>query len=106
MFRKGTKSLMILPEPVGTGRDCVGLSASLERVDLCWVQPGQWQPCRAEERDVGEQTDSGTLCRSGIGGIDALGQQAGKNDHHGQALTNGAGKEQFAAANVLNQPPG
>ena len=106
MFRKGTKSLMILPEPVGTGRDCVGLSASLERVDLCRVKPGQWQPGRTEEGDVSEQTDSGTLCWPGIGWVDTLRDQTGKYNHHGQALADGASKEQLATTDVLNQPPG
>ena len=97
---------MVLPKPVGARRDCVSLRSSLQRVDLCWVQPGQWQPCRAEEGNVGEQTDSGTLCWTSIGRVDTLGEQAGKYDHHGQALANGTSKEQLATTDVLNQPPG
>ena len=95
-----------VPKPVRARRNCVGLSSSLERVDLCRVQPGQWQPCRAEEGNVGEQTDSGTLRWTSIGRVDTLGEQTGKYDHHGQALADGTSEEQLATTDVLNQPPG
>lgn len=106
MLRKLTPTFVHLPKPIGTCRNRICLSASLERVDLCRVKPGQWQPGRTEEGDVSEQTDSGTLCWPGIGWVDTLRDQTGKYNHHGQALADGASKEQLATTDVLNQPPG
>lgn len=87
-------------EPVGAGRDGVGLCASLEGVDLSGVQPGERQPCGTEEGNVGEETESGTLGRSS-----STGNQAGKGDDHGGHLTDGTDEQELAATDSLNDEP-
>lgn len=89
-----------VPEPVGNGRGGVGLRAGLDRVDLSRVQPRQRQPCGTEERNVGKETNSGTL-GSGL----SVWQQASESEDHGQALSNGTDQEELAATDALNKEP-
>lgn len=48
-------------EPVGDGRYCVGLCSGSERVNLGRIQPWKWQPSCAEESNVCEESNTGTL---------------------------------------------
>lgn len=90
-----------VPQPVRHRRHGVGLRARLERVDLRRVQPGERQPRRAEERDVGEEADGRAARRRR-----RAGDQRPEREHHGQALADGADEEQLAAADALDGEPG
>jgi hypothetical protein len=87
-----------VPQPVRNSRESVGLSTSLERVDLGRVQPRQRKPGGTEEGDVGEETNSSTL-----GGLFVTRDKTGEDQNHGQALTDGTVKEELAASDTFDE---
>jgi len=48
-------------EPVGDGRDCVGVGSSAKRVDFRRVEPGEFEPGWSEEEEEEEETEYSAL---------------------------------------------
>lgn len=88
-------------QPVGAGREGVGLCTSLDRRDLCSVQPWQWEPGGAETGDVCEQADGSTLS-----GRRSIRDQTCESDCHGDSLAGCSVQEEFATSSSLDQEPG
>lgn len=85
-------------EPVGHGRDSVGLGTSRHRVELGGVEPRKGEPGGTEERDEEVQTDGGTLCWA-----DTTGKETCPGDEHGDCLADGSDKEELAATDTLDE---
>ena len=87
-------------EPVGAGRDSVGLRAGLDGRQFGGVQPGEWQPGGAKDAHVQEEAEDGAL-----GGFRVIGDQAAEDDDHGSALAEGAAQEEVATTDLLDEEP-
>ena len=90
-------------QPVRASRDSVGFCTGSEWVDFCGVEPRERQPCCAEEGDVSEETDT---CSFGGRSLSAVGDQAGEDEDHGEALADCANEEELAATGALDDEPG
>lgn len=88
-------------DPVGAGGDGVGLSTGADGRDLGWVQPGQRKDTGTEEGDVQEESENGTLGRTG-----AAGDQTTEDDNHGDQLAGHTTDKQLATTDLLDEEPG
>lgn len=88
-------------EPVGAGRDGVGLGTSSSRRELGGVEPWQREHGGTEEGHIEEETEHGTLGRA-----ITTGDQTGEDDDHGNHLTTHAAEEQLPATDLFDKEPG
>ena len=87
-------------EPICASRHSIRLAASLDRIDLSWVQPREWEPRSTKRSYVGEETYGRSL-GCGLG----FWNKTRKDKDHGEHLASSTPEEELASTNTLNDEP-